>query len=157
MPDKCEIMQSFTKVYDLDATVNFYLSCRPVSASTLQEYNRDLMTTTLMAQPGISALETYDTSYQEHDDYLVGGIMGAGPTPNGQNVQIYSASLWVGEGSVMTVRGQLIGAEHAEADDLFANILRSIRHKGDDLSTDAEDSDEADSEQETTDSEDTSE
>lgn len=150
IPDRCEIMQSYTKVYDLDATINFYLSCRPVSENILQEYNRDMMSATLMAQPGIAELETYNTSYKEHDDYVVGGIMGAGPTPNGQNVQIYSASLWVGENSVMTVRAQLIGAEHEEADEQFATILRSISHSSEETSTDgAETSDDAASEEDT--------
>lgn len=156
IPDRCEIMQSYTKVYELDATINFYLSCRPVSENILREYNRDMMSATLMAQPGIAELETYNTSYKEHDTYVVGGIMGAGPTPNGQNVQIYSASLWVGENSVMTVRAQLIGAEHEEADKQFATILRSISHVGDEISTDGADADSDDTAEEDTDSKDVS-
>ena len=40
---------------------------------------------------------------------------------------IYIAQLWIGQKSAMTVEAELIGDALSEADQLFSDILRSVR------------------------------
>ncbi len=127
-PEKCDPITSYTKVFGMDATVNFNVTCIPVSADMYSRYSGDVMRTTLEAMVGRQHLDQYKTSFQQHDDKAKQAILlGAGRT--GKSDKIYTAQLWIGHRSVFTVEGELIGVPLDEADDMFAAILRSIGHK----------------------------
>lgn len=146
IPEKCEQVQSFTKVFDLNATINIYLTCRPMVGASRMDYNRDLSTALLAAQPGVKSLETHQTTFFEDDDYTVAGLLGAGPSASGNDVMIYSASFWVTDNSLLTVRGELIGANAEEADNMFSEILRNIHYVSGKAESDSEEKQDTDSE-----------
>ncbi len=131
MKDKCSLMTSYTQVFDLDATVNFYVSCTPSAKNFRKDFTPDLMRTSLLARPGIENLEVYDISYNETDNATMAALLGAGNSANGNNEILYVTQLWVGNGSVLTLEAELIGKQTEKSDRLFADILQSLRHNDD--------------------------
>ncbi|MCB9991655.1 MAG: hypothetical protein H6867_09875 [Rhodospirillales bacterium] len=126
--DKCALMTSYTEVISLDATLNFYVSCRSSEKNYREDFSPDLMRTSLLARPDVDRLEVYDINFQESDQAVMGSLLGAGPSPNGNDPMIYVAQLWVGDASVFSLEAELIGPQSEEADQHFANILRSLHH-----------------------------
>lgn len=129
MQDKCDLVTGYTQVFGVDATINFYVTCKPAEPHFRENFTPDIIRTTLLARPGVSSLEAYDISYSENDLATMSALLGAGPTPNGQDVMIYVTQIWVGDGSVLSLEGELIGDGVDEADKLFGKILGSLRHK----------------------------
>jgi len=129
LPDQCDMMHGYTKVFGLDATVNIYVHCEPGDENLRDSFSPDTMRTALLARPGVDRLEVYDISHDNGDLAETAAIIGAGKTPNGNDVVIYVGQLWVGDNSMFTMEGELIGSDVEDADFLFADIMRSLRHK----------------------------
>jgi hypothetical protein len=126
LPDKCEVKTAFTKVYGTEATMNFYVSCNPVPTDGFKSYDRDVMRTMLLAMAGQGRLENYQTAYDEDTDVKRGSLLGAGPSYNKKHPMLYMGEIWVGQHSMMTVEGELIGEPNPDTDAAFAKILQSI-------------------------------
>jgi hypothetical protein len=126
IPDKCEVKTAFTKVYGTDATMNFYVSCNPIPDGAFAGYDRDALKTTLLAMAGRSRLDNYQTAYDEDKEVKRASILGAGPSYNKKNPMLYMGEIWVGQHSLLTVEGELIGEDSPESDGAFAHILQSI-------------------------------
>jgi hypothetical protein len=77
---------------------------------------------------GHNKLDDYRTGFQQFDNVAKQAtIMGTGKT--GKSGKLYIAQLWIGHQSVFTVEGELIGNQEDDADQMFAAILKSIRHQ----------------------------
>lgn len=127
--DRCTLMASYTQVFEMDATLNFYVNCEPTERNMREDYTPDALRTMLLARPGVDNLEVYDVTYSETDNATTAALLGAGPSPGGQDPMVYVIQLWVGESSIFTLEAELIGKGHDEADTQFADILRSLHHK----------------------------
>ncbi len=129
MRDNCALMDGFTKVYNMQSTINIYVTCEKTSRDTRRDYTQDVLQTLLLARPGIDDLETYQLTFEENERETVGALFGAGPSPTGYVApMIYVAQFWVGEHSMMTIEAELIGENYDPADQAFAAILHSIHH-----------------------------
>lgn len=128
LPDQCHDVTTYTKVFGMDATLNFHVTCNPVEEGMYGKYTGDILQATLEAMVGRNHLEEYQTGYQEMDVAKQAVILGIGKT--GDNEKVYIAQLWIGHKSTFTVEAELIGDETTTvADEMFANILHSIRHE----------------------------
>lgn len=127
-PDQCDIMTSFTKVFELDSTLTFYVSCSPLPQGEYNQFNADVMRTLLIARGG-NRLETKETAYNEVDDVKMASVIGAGDANNGTDILLYISQIWVSETSLFTIEGELVGNGNPDADQAFANILRSLGRK----------------------------
>jgi len=127
--DKCTLMTSFTKVYDMDAAINIYVSCKPTETDLRGQFTPDARRTSLLARPGVDTLEVYDVTHSENEKAVMSALLGAGPTPSGKDVMVYVTQLWVSKSSVFTMEAELIGHDISEADKLFSDILGSLHHK----------------------------
>lgn len=125
--DQCDIMSSFTKVYDMESTLSFYVTCNPTAEGEYHQYNQDILRTMLIARAG-NRLKTKETAYKEQDGIKMSSIIGAGQSPaHKNNVILYISQVWISQNSLMTVEGELIGDASPRADSDFADILRSLR------------------------------
>lgn len=129
LTDKCDLMTSYTQVFELDATVNFYVSCKPSPENFRKDFSTDLLRTSLLARPNVDLLEVYDISFNETDEALMGALMGAGRSPSRNDEMVYVTQIWVGNNSVLTFEGEMVGVQKEEVDQLFADVLASMRHK----------------------------
>ena len=141
-PEDCHAVTSFTHVFGLDATVDVRLTCNKAEDQMYERYSGDIMRATLEAMAGKNKLGEYESHYQEHDNAKQAVLIGSGAS--GNNNKIYMMQLWIGKTSVFTIEGELIGGPHEEADDMFADILKSARQKE---NTEAAESEEGDDEE----------
>lgn len=126
-PDECNRIITYTKVFDLDATVSFNVTCNPAEDGMYERYTGDVMKTTLEALIGKDSLTEYKTDFRETDDYKHAIIVGSGKV--GDSDTIYSAQIWIGKSSVFTVEGQVIGFGGEGPDRMFAEVMASVVDK----------------------------
>ena len=139
-PKTCYDKVSYTKVYSLDATVNFRVICNPISESVYNEYSAEVMKLTLQAMTKNSVVEEFESSYREEESYKQAGLIGEGHV--GRTPTIYIAQMWMGKKSVLSVEAELIGEAMEDADALFSDVLKSVGLKevgGGELEVDSKD------------------
>lgn len=128
-PDSCYDLISYTKVFDVSATVKVEIICNPSSDEMYEHLTTDAMKTTVRAMTKDTIIEAYEVSAREDKNYRQAGLIGK--ARSGMDDAIYIAQLWSGKKSIMSVEAKLSGAPIEEADVLFADILRSIGYVGD--------------------------
>ena len=128
-PSQCDVITSYTKVFGVSHTMNFYVSCKPTERDVFNDYDREILRTTLIGMAGKSNLETFETSFDDDENVRRGSLLGAGESHNGKNTLLYMGQIWVGHGSVMTVEGELIGDQTDDTDKQFADIMRTLTTK----------------------------
>ena len=90
----------------------------------LKRYSGDVMRFTLqtMAKDNTKDFETGFNDYGHAKQALL-----LGSSPNAQGGEdVYMAQLWIGETSVLTVEGRLIGNQTPDSDATFTSIMKSI-------------------------------
>ncbi len=123
-PSTCYNLISYTKVLDMASTINIEIICNPASAEMYAEFVPQVMEETVREMTKKSAVETYDIKTREEEGYRQTGLIGKGS--KGLDDTIFLSQLWISEKSIMSVEAEMSGAQSAEADQLFADILRSI-------------------------------
>jgi hypothetical protein len=126
-PEDCDSITSFTKVFGIDATVNFNVSCASADEGMMEQFSGEVMKTTLAAMVNDQYLETIQTDFRTLPYAKQAIALGTGT--KGNSDKIFAAQLWIGKKSVYTVEGELIGHQLDIADEMFANILTSIHHE----------------------------
>ena len=124
-PEKCSRITNYTKTFGLDATVNFNITCNPAEEGMFAKYSGEVMKTTLSAMVGKDKLEEFKTDMFEGTDFKQAILIGNGKV--NQQDRMYSAQLWIGQKSVFTAEGEIIGYAGQEADKMFADIVGSVR------------------------------
>ncbi len=122
---KCYDQISYTQVFEMSSTVNFRVICNPIGQDIKESYSGEIMQATLRAMTDRSVVKTFDTSFREEESYKQAGLVGEGKV--GRTTTIYIAQLWIGEQSALSVEAELIGEASEKADELFSEILRSVR------------------------------
>lgn len=133
--NNCRKVTSFTKVFGMEATVDVQINCAKAEDDMYDKYDGAIMEATLAALAASHYLKDYETASQAHDDYKQAVLLGTGTGGNNQD-KIYTAQMWIGKKSTFTMEATLSGAQMADADDMFAGIIRSIRYD-DESDTDA--------------------
>jgi hypothetical protein len=124
---KCYDLVSFSQVYDLEASVNFRVICNPVADSVYDQYSKEIMTGVLQSMSKGTMVESANSSFREEPQYKQAGLAGEGKI--GKASMIYIAQLWIAENSAFSLEGELVGEQDDRADQLFANILRTVSYK----------------------------
>ena len=124
---RCYEQISYTKVFDMESTVNFRVICNPIDESVINSYSGEVMQATLRAMTQRSVVETFDTSFREEEHYKQAGLVGEGKS--GKLATLYIAQLWIGKKSAFSVEAELIGNPAAAPDELFSQILKSVKYK----------------------------
>lgn len=129
-PTRCERVTSFTRVYDLDATLSFNVVCKPLPPNAYDRFTQELMRTTVIAMSRAANLEGFDTDFSEVDGTKIAILIGTGVTSSGRDDIIYTSQFWVGQRSSLTLEAEVRGSYVEEADALFAHILQSVSARG---------------------------
>lgn len=125
-PANCSKVLTFTKVYDLNATLTINVTCNPAEDGMYDRYSLDVMKTTLEAMVGKGALENFESDAVEEKGYKQAILVGSGKS--GEHDRLYSAQLWIGQSSVFTVEGEILGYGGPEADKLFSDVMTSVAY-----------------------------
>jgi hypothetical protein len=121
---RCHEVKSFTRVYSMHTTVNFRITCNASPPEMFERYNAATMDAVLRGMVDGDIVDDYETAFTVHDDVKIASLTGTGEV--GRAPVIYAAQIWIGENSVFTLEGELIGQAHADSDRLFADIIASI-------------------------------
>lgn len=121
---RCYEQASFTKVFDLQATIQFRVICNPVAPDVITQYDGDVMKATLRAMTRDAVIDTYDVSFQEEERFKQASLAGSGQA--GITPTIYIAQLWIGQRSALSIEAELIGDTHDTADRVFGDILKGV-------------------------------
>jgi hypothetical protein len=125
--NECYKRISYTKVYDLDATIKIGVICNPVDEKLKNSYNQDVMVATLEEITKSRVVEKFESSFTEEEKYKIAGLVGEGKM--GVTPTIFIAQLWIGEKSIFSIEAELTGDPHKNADALFRDILKSVQFK----------------------------
>ena len=120
---QCYEQISFTKVFEMQSTVNFRVLCNPIDEDIIDSYSGEVMEGTLQAMTKRSVVQTFETSFREEDNYKQAGLVGQGRS--GKLPTLYIAQLWIGKKSAFSVEAELIGEAADAPDQMFSDILRS--------------------------------
>lgn len=127
-PEKCYKLASFTKVFDMDATIDVSVTCNKAETDMFNRFSGEVMEKTLGAMTADKNVTEYETAFQQFGvDAKQAVLLGLGR--GGNHEKIYTSQLWIGQKSVMMLEAELIGVPSQEVDDMFANIIRSPRHE----------------------------
>ncbi len=123
----CTDMTTFTKVFGVDATLLFSVSCNKADGNMYDRYDDNVMRTTLLGMARPVNLGSSETGFAKMDKAKMAVLLGTGKADNGEDDLMYTAQLWIGHNSVFTLEGELRGKYVPDADLLFAEILKTAR------------------------------
>jgi len=123
----CYDLTTYTMVFDFSTTVDVSVSCNPSSPENFQNYGEDVMRAALRGMVARNMVDDYEIRYQDRGEIRQATLSGTGN--KGRQSKIYTAQIWAGQNSVMTIEGELIGPMHPEADRTFSDILKSVQKK----------------------------
>ncbi len=126
-PKQCHETVSFTKVFDVTASLNLTVACNPAEDKMYDRYSGDVMKTTLIAMAGRGKLDEFETGFNDMKDAKMAYIFGYGK--KGDHDLIYNGQLWIGQKSVFSLEADIVGDYVDGADGMFAEILHSVRLK----------------------------
>ena len=137
-PTNCTEATTFTKVYGLDATIAYTVSCNPTGKDLYDQYSDNVMKAALFAMAQPSNLGKSQTGFGILPQAKMAVLLGSGKAANNDDV-LYTGQIWVGHKSILTIEGKLSGSYNADSDRLFAEILKTarIRDKASDKPVDA--------------------
>ena len=121
----CYDITSFTYVYDVTTSVDITVTCAPSTPADYKTYSPPIIKTALQGMLRSKNVQDAEVNTREKEEYRVGSLLGA--TKRGKQNGIYSAQLWIGQNSIMTIEAQLIGPSHPKADIAFGDILSSVK------------------------------
>jgi hypothetical protein len=124
-PKDCHDVTTFTKVFDMAASVDFTLTCNPAEKNMYEKYSAPIMLKTLEAMVDHDSVDSYEKDVAVTDAVKRAVIIGSGTS--GKQKKIYTVQLWIGHKSVFTIEGSLVGDYVPEADTMFADIVKSIK------------------------------
>lgn len=126
-PKQCHETVSFTKVFDVTASLNLSVVCNPAEDKMYERYSGDVMKTTLIAMAGRGRLDEFETGFNDMKDAKMAYILGYGK--KGEQDLIYNGQLWIGQKSVFSLEADIVGEYVDGADAMFAEILQSVQLK----------------------------
>lgn len=135
-PKQCHEVVSFTKVFDVTASLNISVVCNPAEDKMYERYSGDVMKTTLIAMAGRGKLDEYETGYNDEQPAAkMAYILGYGK--KGDQDLIYNGQLWIGKTSVFSLEADITGDYVDGADAMFAQILQSVHLKNSPAATES--------------------
>lgn len=126
-PAQCTDITSYTKVFGIEATLNFDVTCYPVKEGMYDQFSEEVMRATLEAMLSDRNIDEVETDAQTLPYAKQAVALGTGTS--GQSDMIFTGQLWIGKKSIYTVEAELIGRQLDAADELFMDIIASIRHE----------------------------
>jgi len=124
----CGETVSFIKNFASGSSIDIKISCNKITKETYERFSKEEILFTFESLINSNKdIKNYGISYSDfmvskRAYSLASGVTGLSPLINIQY-------LWVGENSLMSMDAKLIGEESVEADEIFADITKSVKSK----------------------------
>ena len=125
--NSCYDLTGYTYVYDVQTSVDVSVTCVPSNAESYATYSKPVIRTALQGMLRKHNVENAEINTREKNGYRVGSLLGS--AKRGRQSGIYNAQLWVGQNSILTIEGRLLGPSHPQADITFGDMLSSVKKK----------------------------
>ncbi len=126
---QCYNMISYNMVYETQTAVEFNVTCSPLQEGEYDRYNQAVISTALKGMIADKDLKEQSGTTTQKENYRVGSIVGTRMI--GLQQSIYTAQLWLGKNSLMTVESSLVGPSMDIADETFSDFLKNVKKKED--------------------------
>ena len=133
-PKDCYMVGQFMRIYAMDSALRISSTCNRAEDGMLERYSGEVMEFTLKSMSRNKA-DDPQTGYNDLG-FAKQAILLGGRVDEDGSENVYMAQIWIGKDSVMTVEGEVTGADNPDADQLFSTIMGSIRHKSQTETTD---------------------
>lgn len=120
---KCEEVVSYTKVINIDSSVNFRVICSKATAQQIEDYTDEDMRGTVEQMATEASLEPNEAEVVAKDDFKSATIVTIGD--RGDREVFYTAQLWVGKKSIMSLEGDMSGPQSEDSDKVFTEVLKN--------------------------------
>ncbi len=120
---KCEEIVSYTRVINIDTSVNFRVICSPATATQIDGYTEEDMRGTVEQMASEAGLEPNEAEVIKEDDFTSATVVTIGN--RGEREVFYTSQIWVGKKSIMSLEGDMSGPESADADKIFTEVLKN--------------------------------
>ncbi len=120
---KCEEVVSFTKVINIDTSVNFRVICSAATADQIEDYSDEDMRGTVEQMATEASLEPNEAEVVTKDNFRSATIVTIGE--RSEREVFYTAQIWVGKKSILSLEGDMSGPENSDADQVFTEILKN--------------------------------
>lgn len=127
--DTCYNLISYTKVFEMSSTVKVKIICNPTTPEVYAQYTPEVMKATVKALAKGKVVKTHEINTRQESTYRQASLLGQGRF--GLYDSIFISQLWMGQNSIMSVEAELSGEQVDQADQVFADILRSIGYTED--------------------------
>lgn len=135
----CTDVVTYTKVANVDSSINFRVTCDTGDATELKKYTPAIMEETLKQMMKTISLEPYNIYSDDKDGYKQAMSLSVGEKNN--QLILYSGQIRIGKTSIFTLESQIIGPpeetqeprgetkEEKKLMVIYTDILRSPRPK----------------------------
>jgi hypothetical protein len=121
----CTTLTSYMMVYDVTTTVEISVTCVPSTPEQYDSYNEEVIRLALKGMTRKENMGEHQINTTEEDGVRQGSLLAS--TKRGLQNALYNAQLMVGQNSILTLEARLIGPSHAQADQVFGDILSSVK------------------------------
>ena len=126
-PTDCTVVTTFTKAMGTTASTNFRVTCNPLDASEAEKYTPKIIEETLKKLVQSNNLIVYDLQSSKNDSYKSASAISI--SQRDEKALVYNAQIWVGQKSIFTIEGEMVGESNDAIQETFANILRNTYAK----------------------------
>ncbi len=121
----CRRLYRYVHVEKLQSSIDFRVTCAKAPENAWRLYDRDLMYSVLRSESAkdIRLSGDSDLHFRETGGFRIASLNTTGH--DGQAPVLYTAQIWLGPESIMTIKASLSGRADPVNDSLFAEILRS--------------------------------
>lgn len=125
----CSEVVTYTKVISADTSVNVRVTCNQHDAKELSNYTPEIMKETIKQMASQAKMDAGEINAGELAGYKSASTVNLGER-GGRDI-FYTAQVWIGKTSIFTLEADMTGPQDQHADQLFTEILKSMKPKKD--------------------------
>ncbi len=124
----CDEVVTYTQMDDA-SSVNFRITCLKQDPKELQAYTPENLKTTLDEMVKEAGLHAFAQDSALTKNGTRTSVELATGKRNDRDV-IYTGQIWIGKTSILSLEGEMLGPQDKKVDEVYSNILKSIKGKG---------------------------
>ena len=124
----CDEVVTYTQMTDA-SSLDFRITCNKDDPKKLSAIKPGDLKATAEEMAKNAGVKTFASDNALVDNKFKTAVALATGVRGGRDV-IYTGQIWIGESSAMTLEGEMLGPENKKINDLYSQILKSVKPKG---------------------------
>lgn len=123
----CAEVLTYTRVINAESSVNVRVTCKVENEKELVKYTPEIMKETIKQMTSQAKMDVETISTDEIQGYKTAAAVNVGE--RGGREIMYTAQIWIGKTSLFTLEADMTGPQEPKADEVFTDILKSMKPK----------------------------